>query len=36
MTWEGHVARMEEIRNAYKIFIGKPEGKIQLERPSHR
>jgi hypothetical protein len=26
----GHVARREEIRNAYKIFIGKPEGERQV------
>jgi hypothetical protein len=28
-----HVARIEEIRNAYKILVGKPEGKRLLERP---
>jgi hypothetical protein len=27
-----HVARMVEMRNAYKILIGKPEGKRTLER----
>jgi hypothetical protein len=27
MRW-GHVECMEEIRNAYKIFVGKPEGKM--------
>jgi hypothetical protein len=26
----GHVARMEAIRNAYNILIGKPEGKRPL------
>jgi hypothetical protein len=25
--WAGHVARMEENRNAYRILVGKPEGK---------
>jgi hypothetical protein len=30
MRWAGHVARMEEKRNAYKIFVGKPEGKRPL------
>jgi len=30
-----HVARMGEI-NAYKIFVGKPEGKILLKRPRRR
>jgi hypothetical protein len=27
MRWAGHVARMGEVRNAYNILIGKPEGK---------
>jgi hypothetical protein len=31
MRWVGHVARMREIRNSYKILVGKPEGKIPLE-----
>jgi hypothetical protein len=25
--WTGHVARMGEMRNSYKIFVGKPEGR---------
>jgi hypothetical protein len=25
-----------EVKNAYKMFIGKPEGKRQLGRPRHR
>jgi hypothetical protein len=25
MTWAGHVARMGENRNAYKLLVGKPE-----------
>jgi len=32
----GHVADMGEMRNAYKILVGKPEGKKPLRRPSHR
>jgi hypothetical protein len=24
MRWAGHVARMGELRNAYKILLGKP------------
>jgi hypothetical protein len=28
-----HVARMGDIRNAYNILVGKPEGKRQLGRP---
>jgi hypothetical protein len=27
MGWVGHVARMGEKRNAYRILVGKPEGK---------
>jgi hypothetical protein len=27
MRWEGHVARMGEKRNAYRISVGKPDGK---------
>jgi hypothetical protein len=30
MRWIGHVARIGEKRNAYKIFVGKPEGKRPL------
>jgi hypothetical protein len=32
MRWAGHVARMGEKRNAYRILVGKPEGKRQLGR----
>jgi hypothetical protein len=31
MLWAGHVARMEEERNVYRVLVGKPEGKIHLE-----
>jgi hypothetical protein len=27
MRWAGHVARMMEKRNAYRLLVGKPEGK---------
>jgi hypothetical protein len=33
MRWAGHVAHMGEIRNAYRILVGKPEGKKPLGRP---
>jgi hypothetical protein len=33
MRSEGHVARMEEKRNAYRLLVGKPEGKRLLGRP---
>jgi len=36
MRWAAHVARMGEMINAYKIFIGKPEGKRPLRRPRCR
>jgi hypothetical protein len=36
MRWTGHVVRMEEKRDAYKILVGKREGKIPLGRPWHR
>jgi hypothetical protein len=35
MRWAGHVARMGEKRNAYRI-LGKPEGKRPLGRPRCR
>jgi hypothetical protein len=31
--WERHVARIGEKRNAYGIFVGKPEEKRLLGRP---
>jgi hypothetical protein len=34
--WAGHVARMGENRNVYRILVGKPEGKRPLRRPRHR
>jgi hypothetical protein len=34
--WAGHVARMGEMRNAYNILVGKPEGKRPLGRPRCR
>jgi hypothetical protein len=36
MRWAGHVARMGETRNVYRILVGKPEGKRPLGRPSSR
>jgi hypothetical protein len=34
--WSGHVARMGEKRNAYRLLVGKPEGKIPLGGPRRR
>jgi hypothetical protein len=36
MRWAGNVARMGEKRNAYRILVGKPEGKRPLGRPRGR
>jgi hypothetical protein len=33
MRWAGHVSRTGEMRNAYSILVGKPEGKRLLGRP---
>jgi hypothetical protein len=33
MRWAGHVARMGEGRNVYRVLVGKPEVKRPLERP---
>jgi hypothetical protein len=35
MRWAGHVARMGEKRNVYRLLVGKPEGKRPLGRPRH-
>jgi hypothetical protein len=36
MTWSGHVARMGEGRDVYRILVGRPECKRPLERPRRR
>jgi hypothetical protein len=36
MKWVVHVTRMGETRNAYRILMGKPEGKRPLARPERR
>ena len=36
LRWAGHVDRMEEIRSAFKMLIGKPNGKRPLGRPRRR
>jgi hypothetical protein len=33
MRWAGHVARMGVKRHAYRLLVGKPEGKRPLGRP---
>jgi hypothetical protein len=36
MKWVGHVERMGEKRGAYRILVGRPEGRRPLGRPRHR
>jgi hypothetical protein len=36
MRWAGHVARIGDTRNAYRILVGKPEGKRPLGKPRRR
>ncbi|KAJ4431757.1 hypothetical protein ANN_20362, partial [Periplaneta americana] len=36
LRWAGHVARMGESRNAYRVLVGRPEGKRPLGRPRCR
>ena len=36
MRWAGHVARMGEKRGAYRVWVGKPEGKRSLRRHRRR
>jgi hypothetical protein len=36
MRWAGHVARMGNKKNVYRLLMGKPEGKRPLERPRRR
>jgi hypothetical protein len=36
MIWAGHVARIGEVRGAYNILVGRPEGRRPLGRPRRR
>jgi hypothetical protein len=36
MRWTGHVAYMGEVRGAYNILVGRPEGRRPLRRPRRR
>jgi hypothetical protein len=36
MRWAGHVARMGEGRNVYRVLVGQTEGKRPLVRPRRR
>ena len=36
LRWAWHAARMEERRGAYRVLVGKPEGRRPIEKPWHR
>jgi len=36
MRWAGHVARVRDRRAAYRVLVGKREGKRPLGRTGHR
>jgi hypothetical protein len=36
MGWTGHVTRKGKKRNAYRVLVGKPDGKRPLGRPRRR
>jgi hypothetical protein len=36
IIWAGHVARMGEEKNVYRVLMGKPEGKRPPGRPRRR
>jgi hypothetical protein len=36
MRWAGHVARMGDGRDVYRVLVGRPEGKRPLGRPRRR
>jgi hypothetical protein len=36
MGWAEHAARMGDMRNAYNVLVGKPDGKRPLGRPRLR
>jgi hypothetical protein len=36
LRWAGHVARMREKRNGYRLLVGKPGGKRPLGRPRRK
>ena len=36
LRWAGHVARMEQFRNAYRVLVEKPDRKRPSWRPRRR
>jgi hypothetical protein len=33
LRWTGHVARMRDMRGAYRVLVGKPVGKNHMKDP---
>jgi hypothetical protein len=36
MRWTGHAAQVKDKMNAYRLLVGKPEGRRPLGRPRRR
>ncbi|KAJ4443164.1 hypothetical protein ANN_04814 [Periplaneta americana] len=36
LRWAGHIVHIDEFRNAYRVLVGRPEGKRSLGRPNRR
>jgi len=36
MRWARHIASIRDRKGAYRVLVGKPEGKRPLGRPRHR
>jgi hypothetical protein len=36
IKWTGHIARMRDKGNAYRILVGKPEGRRPLGKHRHK
>jgi hypothetical protein len=36
MRWAGHVARIGDRRGAYRVSVGRPEGRRPLGKPKYR
>ena len=36
LRWAGHLARMEQSTNAYRVLVGKPESRRPFGRPRRR
>jgi hypothetical protein len=36
MRWAGHIVQRAQMKNSYRLLVGKPEGRRPLGRPKHR